>query len=53
MAAFDAFEQLHAAAFHPEHADAAADRGPFGVEVGVDELLRQLAHLERRAVAMA
>ena len=39
MIALDAVEQLHAAPLHPEHADAIADLRPFGVEIGVDEIV--------------
>ena len=30
----------------PEHADALADLGPFGVEIAVDEIVRQIAHMQ-------
>ena len=49
MVAVDALEQLHAAALQPEHADAIADLGPFGIEIVGDERVGQRPHLKGRA----
>ena len=53
MPAVDRVEQLHAAALHPEHADAIADLRPFGIEIGCDEFVAQLAHVELAVSDMA
>ena len=53
MVAVDALEQLHAAPLQPEHADAIADLGPFGIEIVGDEGLRQRTHLQACAVDVA
>ena len=52
MVAVDAVEQLHAAALHPEHADAIADLRPFGVEIVGDEVVATAGRtLQGRAVS--
>ena len=51
MVALDALEQLHAAALHPEHADAIADLWPFGVEISIDEFVGQRSRTCRVAVS--
>src|SRR3954471_174077 len=53
MIALDMVEQLHAAALHPEHADAIADLRPFGIEVRCDELVGQGPDLEARGLGVA
>ena len=52
MIALDALEQLHAAALHPEHADAMADFGPFSVQIAGDKLTGQWPHFESGGAAV-
>ena len=49
MAALDLLEQLRAQAFDPVAADAAADRLIFRVEIGLEEGVAELAHVQRHA----
>src|SRR5205085_12526055 len=48
MVTVDAVKQLHAAALQPEDADSIADLGPFGIKVSSNELIGEVANLERR-----
>src|SRR5258705_9992343 len=48
MVALDRRKQLHSTRLQPEYADGMADFGPFRIEIGGDEGLRQGADVERR-----
>jgi hypothetical protein len=44
----DLVEQRDSEPLHAEHADAIADLGPFGVEIGGDEFFRERADMQDR-----
>ena len=48
LRALDALEQAWPPALHPEHADAAGNRRPLLVEIGVDEIVGQQADVKSR-----
>ena len=49
MVAFNSVEQLHASSLEPKYADAIADLGPFGIEIGSNELFRERPHVQQCA----
>ena len=50
MIPLHALEQLHTAALHAEHADAIADFRPLGLQIVLDERLRERADVQGRGI---
>src|SRR5690348_15113155 len=52
IVAIDPLEQLHSGTLHPEDADAISHLGPFGVEISLDEFIRQGSNMQVRRIDM-